>query len=269
MVKTANTKDYCHTDNHDMCQPSLQNLSSIQWEQHAHIAYLFAQHVHQDLANIHSTLGMFDFLEHLQDSPETPLPPELQPDQVKAKSKEDIKQLIGISNDLILISQAANVYSYQLIHTPTVANLINDVILSHLTESEPSPLTDLRDNAKTDKIVALGDQLGAALAVFYFQWTPCLNEHRHAAELSVYHEVDCLSFEIPADDTESVASFARRLHSSEVSPIASIVEQQLSITTTELALWMARFIVMIHGGTVDANPNDPRLALRVSLPLMK
>jgi hypothetical protein len=112
----------------------------------------------------------------------------------------------------------------------------------------------------------MGDMLAAALSALFFQWTPWLLENHHAQRLSFGLREHALILAIPADDTESVASFARRLANSQRNPLASIHQNALAVTTTELALWLARFIVTLHGGTVTAHPDDPTLSLRITLP---
>lgn len=250
--------------------PSLNNQPPQSWQQHAQIAYLFARHARHDLANIHCALGLFDLVESMQESGigAAPLPPELEPDRIKEKCKQDVKQLISVSNDLILISQAASTVPYQMVHTVTVAELVNSAIVDRLGEEHPAPPSGVCGEFGDAKLVAYGDQLSAALAVFYFQWTPWASPHKGASRVSIRGGERRVVFEIPADDTESVAGFARRLHSGEASPIASIADRVLSITTAELAFWMARFVVMIHGGVVEVDPNDPLLTLRVALPVI-
>ena len=269
MAVTTEKRSSEQVQNHDVCQPSLENFSPKEWKRYAQIAYLFARHARHDLANIHCALGMFDLIESMHDPNDaTPLPPELQPDQIKVKCKQDIKQLVSVSTDLVLISQAASTASCQPIHKRSVSNLIENAVLSRLAEDHPVPSADIYIENDTDNVVAFGDQLAAALSVFYFQWTPWLNPHQAASGLSIRRDSDRVIIEIPTDDTESVAGFARRLHSTEASPIASIVDRELSITTAELALWMARFVTMVHGGTVNVDPNDPQLTLRITLPLV-
>lgn len=249
--------------------PSLDNLSSRQWAQHAQIAFLFARHTRHDLANIHCALGLFEMVEHLGAQEDSmPLPPELQPDQIKEKVGLDVKQLISISNDLVMLSQAANLPAYQPINTVSLGTLFEDNVLSRLDPESSLPPQKVADALGAQRVIALGNTLGAAISAFYFQWTPWMHPHGRVAGISVKSSHNRVTLGFPADDTEAVASFARRLQADPASAMSSISEQVLSTTTTELALWMARMIVLIHGGWVDADPDDPGVTIRVTLPLV-
>ncbi len=249
--------------------PSLDNQTRQQWDRHTQVSYLFARHARHDMANIHCTLRMFEMVQSMgaDGDDDTPLPPDLQPDAIKAKTEADIKKLISLSNDMALLSQAVNPWAYQPSHTRSISGLLDDAILSRLDTDHPAPNQGVLERVDGYSILVLGDALVAALGAFYFQWTPWMTAHTQASQMTAQITDQQLTLAFPADDTESVASFARRLHSKESGPLASVADQALSLTTTELALWMARFIVLIHGGGVNADPNDPLLTLRVTLPI--
>jgi len=248
--------------------PSLTNQTPAQWDQHTQIAYLFARHARHDLINIHCAMGMLEAIEQTQETGNgDPLPQEMGIATIKAKLNIDVKQLISVSNDLIFLSQAASPAAYKPTHIASLATLIEDAIHLRLPENRPVPSANLIEQIGSSRVLAYGDQLTAALTAFYFQWTPWSTNHTNAARVSASLGKNQITFNFAADDIEPVARFARRLHSQETDPLASLADQILSSTTTELALWMARFVVLIHGGTVDANPNDPDLTLRIMLPL--
>lgn len=250
--------------------PSLENLSPIQWQQHGEIAYKFARHARHDLANIHCSLGMLDIVQRVQATDNAvAVPDELQPDQIKAKMSEDVKKLVSISNDVIMLSQSTNASAYQSVYTLPITTLLESAIGSRLADEHPPLPPGVFEPLDGKNALVYADPLVAALAGFYFQWTPWLNPHTNASRLQVYVDDDRFTISFPADDPESVASFARRLHSREASPMTAMLEQELSVTTTEFVLWLARFIVLIHGGCVDVNPNDPLLTLHVTLPIVR
>ena len=247
----------------------MTNQTTAQWEQHAQISYLFARHARHDLANIHCAMGMLETIEQMQEAGDnTPLPPEMELTTVKAKLKIDVKQLISISNDLVFLSQAASPVAYKPIHNAPLNTLIEDAIHLRLPENHPFPSDNLIEQIGSSRVLAYGDQLTAALTAFYFQWTPWSTDHTNAARVSASLSKSQITFKFPTDDTEPVAGFARRLHSQETDPLVSLADQILSSTTTELALWMARFVILIHGGAVNVDPNDPGLTLQVTLPLV-
>jgi hypothetical protein len=249
--------------------PSLENATPLDWERHAGIAYIFARHARHDLANIHCALNMLEVVERVQlEAGAEPLPPELDPVHLKAKMRGDVKRLVSTSNDLVLISQATNRGAYRGAQTLTGPQLIEAAILNRGVEPAGA-LPELLAAVEQLSVVSLGDMLAAAISAFYFQWTPWLIPNDRAVNLSFGVAPDRLTLAIPADDTESIASFARRLTSSECDPLASIPEGALAITTTELALWLARFIVVIHGGTVTAHPDDPTLSVRITVPTVR
>ena len=76
--------------------PCLDNQSQRQWDTHAQLAYYFARHARHDLANVHCALGMLEMVEQIQaDYPDTPLPEELNVENIRIKAREDVKKVIS------------------------------------------------------------------------------------------------------------------------------------------------------------------------------
>ncbi len=254
---------------HSLAQPGLDRQTPAQWELHAQLAYVFARHARHDLANVHCGVQMLEMVEQIQDGGgvEVPLPPELEPEQMKLRMRGDLKRVVSISNDLVLLSQAASPAPYRHATALPLQTLFEQAILNRLLDDAPPPaLTNLPADAR---VLVMGDMLPAALSAFFFQWTPQLTDLHRARQLRVQVQETCCVVDIPADDQEVVASFARRLQSPSDAGLTALVETNLSITTSELAFWLARHIVRVHGGYVTADPHDPDLNVRVVLPLTR
>lgn len=248
--------------------PSLTNQNARQWERHAQLAYCFARHARHDLANIHCALGMLEMVEQIQkDYPDMPLPDELDPEKIRIKMREDIKKVTSISNDLILLSQAAAFPPYQTSQTTNLTQLIQQNIADRLDSSEQIP-EQLLTSTTDISVVTMGEMLGTALATMYCQWTPWAHTHENAALSTVTHGSGMISLHIPSDEDTMLTQFATQLASSnDDEPLAIPLEQSLTTTTGTMALWLARHIIIIHGGHVSITPDDPSDSLTITLPV--
>jgi hypothetical protein len=247
--------------------PSLNNQSQREWETHAQLAYLFARHARHDLANVHCALGMLEMVEQIQtDYPDTPLPEELNFENIRIKSRQDVKKVISISNDLVLLSQAAALPPYQNLQTSLLASLIEQHITNRLDSQQPRPDLLLSETLNT-RVVAMGDMLGVALSVFYCQWTPWSQAHQQASLTTVTHAPNLVRLHFPADNVEMLSQFANQLDASQPDePLALPLQQHLTTSTGTMAMWLARHIIITHGGTVSIAPDNPANSLTVSLP---
>ena len=258
----------CQPQSH-VQSPSLENQNALQWERHAQLAYCFARHARHDLANIHCALGMLEMVEQIQkDYPEMPLPDELNPEMIRIKTREDIKKVTSISNDLIMLNQAAALPPYQISQTTNLAKLIQQNIVDRLDGKEQIPEQLLTSTIDTP-VVTMGEMLGTALAVMYCQWTPWSHTHENAALSTVTHGAGMISLHIPSDEDTMLTQFATQLaSSSDEDPLTIPLEQSLTTTTGTMALWLARHIIIVHGGNVSIDPNDPSDSLTVTLPVV-
>jgi|GEM_PF-2556580 len=248
--------------------PALGNQSAELWRKTAELAYLFARHVRHDLANVHCAVQMLEIIEQIEeDGPsDTPLPPELQPNVLKQRMRTDLRRVVSISNDLILLSQCASHPAYIPPETMTVQQIIDSAIIERLGGTLPDP-QQIVDNMVDESLLSMGDMLGTAISTFYFQWTPWQSEHEAASRSTMCCRDGLLEISIPADNTEDVASFARKLGGFHASVFEHIIESALSISTAELAFWLARHILIVHGGSVTVDPNDPDLTAKITLPV--
>lgn len=247
--------------------PSLDNASVRDWEAHSQLAYYFARHARHDLANIHCALGMLEMVEQIQaDHPQTPLPEELNLENIRTKSRMDVKKVISISNDLILLSQAASHAPYQAMQSTSLREIVEQQITCRLTNHEHQPLS-LLEQLDNIRVVAMGDMLGVALCAFYCQWSPWAQSHANAAQATVQINARQIALHIPADDLESVSQFAQQLDATrEDEPLSLPLQQCLTTSTCTMALWLARHIIIVHGGSVSIDPNHPQDSLTIYLP---
>ncbi len=246
--------------------PSLDNQSADQWEQHAQLAFLFARHARHDLANIHCALGMLEMVEQIQaENPEQELPEELQPHKVREKSRLDIKRIISISNDLIMLSQASSTAAYRPAHTANLSDLIVQYIADRMGSENAPPNKLLETTAQLD-VLTLGDMLGPALSTFYCQWTPWLHSHENAANATADLNDGQIYLTIPADDTELISHWGLHLNQTDHCPITQILSENLTASTAELALWLARHIILIHGGNVTVQSESSTPQIQITLP---
>lgn len=254
-----------------LSQPGLENLGPREWDRHAPLAHLFARHARHDLGNVRCALEMIAMVQRVGGASEDPpdLPPDLQPRNIQAKFHFEVNKLVSISSDLALLSQTVNPAAYQPARTVSVRTLVEDSILSRLGEGQSVPPALKPDRVAAGSVSMLGDQLIAALTAFYFQWTPGLHPHDQAAQVKLEVATDRLILSFPADNRTSAASFAKHLAGAGPSHPDFSTEKALSLTTTELALWLARFTVLIHGGLVEIDPADPAMSVRVTLPLAR
>src|SRR3712207_6748827 len=94
--------------------PSLENRSAEDWKVHAELAYILARHARHDMGNIYCTLGMFEIVAAIEEAGDAAsLPDELQPAAVRAKVQAALKQIMHLSRDLVLLSQAASHSGYR------------------------------------------------------------------------------------------------------------------------------------------------------------
>ncbi|MGE5611816.1 MAG: hypothetical protein ACM359_21390, partial [Bacillota bacterium] len=152
--------------------PGLANKNERDWQQQEQITYLFARHARHDVMSLQSTLSMLEMVQRMSPKEgDPPLPPELQEDQVRAKVRAAIRSLSSMAHDVILLTQATNSAAYAPAVTLGIADLLEDAIGSRLKEGDPSP-TGLFEGTPAGQVRALGSLLQAAVAAFYFQWTP-------------------------------------------------------------------------------------------------
>ena len=249
--------------------PSLENCSPTDWQQHAEIAYLFARAVGHDMVNIHTSMEMLEHVRQMPqpDVPDAELPEQLGAQQIRRQLSQNVVQLIGLSQNLALLNQSANAVAYEPVRSVDVAELIEEAVISRLGDAPvPVALPAEPDGAK---VVVFGEMLSAAVTCFYFQWSPHMHEHAAASRAAAQIEDDRITLSFAADDGDSVEAFANHLHSEQHGAIQAVARQSLATRTGELALWLARFVVLIHGGDVDVDPGDPDLTLRLTLPLIR
>ncbi|MFG0250693.1 MAG: hypothetical protein ACF8OB_17545 [Phycisphaeraceae bacterium JB051] len=247
--------------------PSIENQPAQLWQDHAHLAYCFARHARHDLANVHCALGMLEMVEQIQaDHPDMPLPEELNLDTIRTKARQDVKKVISNSNDLVLLSQAASTYAYKPVQSTSLGALINQNIVERLDNQQPRPDQLITQTIDT-QVVAMGDMLGVALCAFYCQWTPWSQDHHNAAKTTVKQQRHELSMHIPADNVDILKQFAIQLASSaHDDPLDTPLNQHLTTSTGTMALWLARHIIVIHGGAVCIDDNAPEKGVTIYLP---
>jgi hypothetical protein len=251
--------------------PALTNLSGAQWSRYEQTAYLFARHSRHDLANIHCALGLYEVIEEAhQGKPEAELPEDLRPARLKQRLYADIKRSMTMSYDLILLSQAANPVAYREVRSESPAAVLRAAVLDRVVD-EPSGLAQGMEQVENESLILMGDTLPAAIAVFFFQWTDRLG-HPLPTEVKVSITSEntgrALVLNIPATGGEDVHLFLKALTQGE-SSLEKTLEEDISITTTELALWLAEAIVRVHGGSVSSEGTGSTAALRVCLPLVR
>ena len=247
--------------------PAIDNQPPQIWQDHARLAYCFARHARHDLANVHCALGMLEMVEQIQaDHPDMPLPEELNLDTIRTKARQDVKKVISISNDLILLSQAASTYAYQPVQSISLGSLINQNIVERLDSQQPRPDQLITDTINT-QVVAMGDMLGVALCAFYCQWTPWSQDHHNAAKSVVKQDGHELTMHIPADNIDVLMQFAFQLaNAQQDAPLDTPLNQHLTTSTGTMALWLARHILIIHGGAVSIDENAPENGVTICLP---
>lgn len=259
------------TDHHLLStqSPSLKNQSQRDWEAHAQLAYCFARHARHDLANIHCALGMLEMVEQIQaDHPELPLPEELNLENIRIKARTDVKKVISISNDLILLSQSANTYSYQSAQVMSLGSLIQQQIVERLDSHESRPEALMADTTDI-RVIAMGDMLGVALSACYCQWMPWSQVHTNAVKASMTRNPHSVTLHFPTDNLEMVSQFAEQMASSQPDdPLSIPLSQHLTTTTGTMALWLARHIIIIHGGYITADADKPENGLDITLPTL-
>jgi hypothetical protein len=247
--------------------PSIDNQSPQSWQDHAHLAYCFARHARHDLANVHCALGMLEMVEQIQaDHPDMPLPDELNLDTIRTKAKQDVKKVISISNDLILLSQAASTYAYQPVQCMSLGALINQNIVERLDNHQPRPDNLIADTVDA-RVVAMGDMLGVALCAFYCQWTPWSQDHHNAANTTSRLNRSELTMTIPADNVDILRQFAIQLaNAQDEDPLDTPLNQHLTTSTGTMALWLARHILIVHGGSMCVDQDAPEKGVTIVLP---
>ena len=249
--------------------PSFKNLNTRAWDQSAQLAFHFACHARHDLANIHCALGMLEMVEQIQkDHPDTPLPAELDPETIRTKCSHDIKKIINISNALILLSQAAATPAYQSTQTTSLAKIIQ-LHITDQADNQELDTSDLLTSAAQARVLSMGDMLGTALAVCFFQWTPWSQPHTQATQTTVTHHPHSVCLHIPGDNMEMIRQFASQLNTASDDPLSIPLDQHLTTCTGTLALWLARHIIIIHGGNLAVDTNNPTNSLTVTLPTME
>lgn len=252
--------------------PSLHNQSFVQWERAGQIAFLFARHARHDMANVHCGLNLIDVVDAIQKQcPGEPLPEELQPERLQVKIRNDLKQLMSISNDLVLLSQSASRAAYRGARIEPLANVLSDAILTRLgTQTIPPGLGG--EELQSLQVIALGDMLEAALATFFFQWTPCCQPLDHVLHATASGRIEqtqtvaeCV---FPLEKQTLNESAVERLQALDPWQPLPEIDNELTASTTELALWLARNIVLIHGGTIGITRLDGLRCLHVRLPVV-
>ncbi len=250
--------------------PALTNLSGTQWSQYEQAAYLFARHSRHDLANIHCALGLYEVIEEAhQGKPESELPEDLRPVRLKQRLYADLKRGMTMSYDLIMLSQAANPVAYREVRSESPASVLRAGVQERVV-NEPAGLDQAIETLENESLVILGDTLSAAIAALYFQWTDLLG-HTLPEELSL--SIDTLStgramiLTIPATGGKDVQTFCNTLEQGEES-LGKTLEQDVSISTVELALWLAGAIIQVHGGVLSSERAGEQQVLKVYLPLV-
>ncbi len=246
--------------------PSLENQTATQWAMHQEVAYVLARHVRHDMVNVQCVLQLCDVMEMLEASGGE-LPPELQPALVQTKIKGAIRQLTHMGSDLVYLSQAANQVAYRKGSILALADLFQAAWSNRLASDGPLPPHLMDASLRAGRLVVMGDLLQAALAACCFQWSAALHPAQGLEHITARCEERALDLCFAPLDREALGGFARRLRLVGPQPPHPAVEAGPGISTTELALWMARFIVVLHGGTLAIDADDPDLKLHVRLPL--
>jgi hypothetical protein len=245
--------------------PSLDNQSEADWEAHREVAYVFARHVRHDMVNVQCSLQLIEVVEKMRElGGDMALPPELQPEQVKIKVKGAIKQIASMCNDLVLLSQASNPAAYRGPHALTVRELLEAALGSRLGDAGALPVGFTTGPDSEARVVAMGDMLQAAVAACCFQWTPWL--HATAEPIGVLAAGErTITLTFPILDPVA-GGFSPKLARVPARGMRTVLEEALTTPTSELALWLARFIILLHGGTLTAEPGRSGDCLCLNLP---
>jgi hypothetical protein len=184
---------------------------------------------------------------------------------VQFKVKHAIKQLASMANDLVLLNQGANPAAYRNPRAVTVGEVLEMGLGTRLGDAGTLPPELMAAPAAQQRIVVLGDMLQAALSACCFQWTPWLHGLGDPiCQLAAQGQTARLIFQ--ALDGPLIEAFARRVEpAGGQSGVAA--NDALAASTGELALWMARFIIAVHGGTLAVTSDQGARALEVVLPL--
>ncbi|HEX2973685.1 MAG TPA: hypothetical protein VHP11_15225 [Tepidisphaeraceae bacterium] len=248
--------------------PRLANASEAGWQQQAQITYVFARHARHDVMSIQSTLNMLEAAQRMSaGGGGRPLPPALQGEQMQARVRGAIRHLSGMAHDVMLLSQTANVAAYEPAGNLEIAHLLEDAIQSRLKGDDPLP-AGLMEGVPAGEVPTLGVMLSAAVAAFYFQWTPGCHAHQAASRARIRQAEGGIELSIPADDVGLAMAFAERMREGETVATAAMIDTTASVPTAELVLWIARFIVQVHGGTVEVDSGESSAAYRIGLPLV-
>jgi hypothetical protein len=249
--------------------PSLDNQSAAEWQAHRELAYVFARHVRHDLVNVQCSLQLIEVVEKMRElGGDLDLPPELQPDQVKIKVRQAIKQIASMCNDLVLLSQATTEAAYRGAHSLSVAELMETAVGSRLGEQGALPVGLSEGPAGRAHVVAMGDMLHAAVAACCFQWTPWLfSPADPVCAASILDQAVLLSF--PVLDRAMAARYVQKLPLLSGPSVHPVLQEALTTPTSELALWLARFIVALHGGSLSVAAGAAGDFLLIHLPLTR
>ena len=249
--------------------PSLDNQSAGEWEAYRELAYVFARHVRHDLVNVQCSLQLIDVVAKMRElGGDVPLPPELSDEQVQIKVKQAIKQIASMSNDLVLLSQATTPAAYRHAHTLTVAELLESALGSRQGEGGTWSNVVAGSPVAGARLMAMGDMLQAAAAACCFQWTPWLHPPAEPiCGLAATDQALLLSF--PVIDAALAAGFTQKLALLPGAAVHPVLQEALTTTTSEFALWLARFIITLHGGSIALVPGRGGQSLQVNLPLSK
>jgi hypothetical protein len=176
--------------------------------------------------------------------------------------------MVSMANDQVLLSQAACPAAYRDAHTVTWGELLEEAITSRLDDQTAQAPTPPNGPAAEGRIVALGDMLHAALAACFFQWTPWLHPRSdRPCRLVPRGRGTCVLF--PVVDRVMVTGFAERLRQNFGAGTHPALHEPRTIPTGDLALWIAQFIVRLHGGCLTIDLEAPEPAISVCLPLVQ
>jgi hypothetical protein len=119
--------------------------------------------------------------------------------------------------------------------------------------------------AAQQRIVVLGDMLQAALSACRFQWTPWLHG-LDSPICALVAQGSSAHLTFPTLEGSLIGGFASRAASTG-GQNGVVTNDALTAPTGELALYMARFIIAVHGGTLAVTSNRRTEALELVLPL--
>ncbi|MCC6580442.1 MAG: hypothetical protein IT440_08370 [Phycisphaeraceae bacterium] len=249
-----------------VCPASLENCSSSQWQRVMHLGYLFGRHARHDQGNIHCTLSMLQSVQRMsQTDPSMDLPPEYAPEMLPDKIELATRQIVSMAHDMVLLTHAGSSCAYQPVATATLMEVLEQGLAGGDEASDA--VMRLIEQAGEARLVVLGDMLPAAMGACYYQWARELHSATRAADARIHQRANQVDLVVPADDVESLAAVARRLVRGD-NAMPELLERPTSLTAAEMALWLARHIILVHGGTFSIDPNDPDLAIRISLPTL-